>query len=148
MSYQEKKHTVSLFSAILVFGIYFGIVYSRYEGANLEGAELLRFWGAAMLILIPVTIVARMIIEMIFIIVNKISTKESPPSYTDELDKIIELKALRVNFFVFILGFFLAMGALVLQMTITSMFVILLFSGFVSEAAGILWRLYLYRKGV
>ncbi|GIP37704.1 hypothetical protein J31TS4_09840 [Paenibacillus sp. J31TS4] len=148
MSYQEKKTIVSLFSAILVFGIYCWFVYLRYSEMSLEGGELLRFWGAVMLILVPVTMVARMILEIIFIIINRLSTKELPPRFADELDKIIEWKATRIAFFVFILGFLIAMGSLVLHATLTSMFVILLASGFVSEVAGILWRLYLFRKGV
>lgn len=148
MSYQEKKNIVSLISAIVVFGAYCWNVYLRFNEANPEGAELFRFWGAAILILVPVSMVARMIIEIIFIIINRIATKEVTPSFADELDKIIELKAMRISYFVFILGFLLAMGSLVLQMTPSSMFIIMFLSGFTADVAGIIWRLYLYRKGV
>ena len=148
MSYQEKKNIVSLISTILIFGSYCGAVYVRYHDANLAGAELFRFWGAVILILIPVTIVAKVIIEIVFIIINRIATKEMEPSFADELDKLIELKAMRMSYFVFILGFLLAMGSLVLQMTPSVMFVILIFSGFISDVASSVTRLYHYRKGV
>lgn len=148
MSYQEKKNIVSLISAIVVFGAYCWNVYLRFHDTNPEGAELFRFWGATILILIPVTMVARLVIEIIFIIINRIVTKESAPSFADELDKIIELKAIRISYFVFILGFLLAMGSLALQMTPSSMFIIMFFSGFTADVVGIIWRLYLYRKGV
>jgi uncharacterized membrane protein len=148
VSYQEKKQIVSLFGAIAVFGAYCWNVYLRYHGASLEGAELFHFWGAAILILIPVTMVVRLVIEIIFIIINWIVTKEKAPSFADELDKMIELKAMRVSYFVFILGFLLAMGSLVVQKTPSSMFIIMFLSGFIADAAGIIWRLYLYRKGV
>ncbi|MFD0698993.1 hypothetical protein ACFQZT_33500 [Paenibacillus sp. GCM10027628] len=148
MSYQEKKNIVSLISAIVVFGTYCWNVYLRYNETNMEGAELFHFWGAAFLILIPVTMVARMIIEIIFIIINRIATKEKAPSFADELDKIIELKAIRISYFVFIFGFLIAMGSLVLHATPSSMFIILFLSGFIADVAGIIWRLYLYRKGV
>ncbi|PYI54550.1 hypothetical protein [Paenibacillus flagellatus] len=148
MSYQEKKQIVSLFSAFLVFGAYCWIVYIRYNDMLPEGTELIRFWGAAMLILVPVTMVARLIIEILFIVINWLSTKEAAPSFTDELDKIIDLKAIRISYFVFILGFFMAMGSLVVQTSLTSMFVILFLAGFTADVAGILWRLHLYRKGV
>lgn len=148
MSYQEKKNIVSLISTILIFGSYCGAVYFRYSDMNLEGAELFRFWGAVILILIPVTIVAKVIIEIVFIIINRIATKEVEPSFVDELDKLIELKAMRMSYFVFILGFLLAMGSLVLQMTPSVMFVILIFSGFISDVASCVTRLYHYRKGV
>jgi hypothetical protein len=92
--------------------------------------------------------VVRLVIEIIFIIINWIVTKEKAPSFADELDKMIELKAMRVSYFVFILGFLLAMGSLVVQKTPSSMFIIMFLSGFIADAAGIIWRLYLYRKGV
>ncbi|MFC5471803.1 hypothetical protein ACFPPD_24295 [Cohnella suwonensis] len=148
MSYQEKKNVVSLFSSILIFGSYCLYVFLRYDDANLEGTELYRFWGAVILILIPVSVVARIVIEIIFMIVNGIATKEKAPNFSDELDKLIELKAIRVTFFVFILGFLIAMGTLVMREPVSTMFIILFLAGFVSEVAGILWRLYLYRKGV
>lgn len=139
---------MQLISATVVFGAYCWIVYLRFQDLNPEGVELFRFWGAVFLILIPVTMVVRMIIEIIFMIINRMATKEEAPSFADELDKIIDLKAMRVSYFVFILGFFLAMGSLTLQMTPTTMFIILLLSGYTSESVGIIWRLYLYRKGV
>lgn len=148
MSYQEKKNIVSLISTILIFGSYCLYVFLRFNDANVEGAELFRFWGAVILILIPVSIVAKIIIEIVFIIINRIATKEVEPSFTDELDKLIDLKAMRISYFVFIFGFLLAMGSLVLQMPPSAMFIILFLAGFTSEVASILWRLYLYRKGV
>lgn len=148
MSYQEKKNIVSLISTILIFGSYCLYVFLRFNDANVEGAELFRFWGAVILILIPVSIVAKIIIEIVFIIINRIATKEVEPSFADELDKLIDLKAMRIAYFVFIFGFLLAMGSLVLQMPTSTMFIILFLSGFTSEVASILWRLYLYRKGV
>ncbi|MFC5529829.1 hypothetical protein [Cohnella yongneupensis] len=148
VSYQEKKHTVSLISSFVIFGIYSWIVYLRYNDANLEGTELMRTWGAIILILIPISMVARIIIEIAFVIGNRIATKEKEPTFADELDKLIELKAMRVSYFAFIIGFLLAMGSLVMDMKPSAMFVILFLSGFLSEAVGIVWRLYLYRKGV
>ncbi|EFM08778.1 conserved hypothetical protein [Paenibacillus curdlanolyticus YK9] len=148
MSYQEKKHIVSLFSSILIFGSYCFYVYLRYHDAVMEGTELFRFWGAVILILIPVTIVAKIIIEIIFVIINRIATNEAAPAFADELDKQIELRAMRFSYLVFVFGFLLAMGSLVLEMKISVMFIILILSGFLSEVAGIGLRLYLYRKGV
>ncbi|MWC30961.1 hypothetical protein [Paenibacillus sp. MMS18-CY102] len=148
MSYQEKKNIVSLISSIMIFGSYCLYVYMKYKDAIMEGTELFRFWGAVILILIPVTIVAKIVIEIVFIIINRIATKEVEPSFADEFDKQIELRAMRVSYFVFILGFLLAMASLVLEMNVSVMFATLILSGFLSEAASIGTRLYLYRKGV
>lgn len=148
MSYQEKKNIVSLISTFVIFGSYCLYVYLRYNDAILEGEELFRFWGAVILVLIPVTIVAKIIIEIVFNIVNRITTKEKEPTFADELDKLIELKAMRAGYFVFILGFLLAMGSQVLHMGPAAMFVILILAGFTSEASCVIARLYHYRKGV
>lgn len=148
MSYQEKKNIVQLISSTVIFAVYCLFVYLRDKDTTLEGEELFRHWGAVILILIPISIVARIVIEIIFIIIHRIATSEKEPSFADELDKLIELKAMRVSYFVFLLGFLLAMGALVLDGQLSAMFIILLLSGFVSEAAGILWKLRLYRRGV
>ena len=76
------------------------------------------------------------------------ATNEKEPSFADELDKLIELKATRISHYVFVLGFLLSMGSLVMNISPSVMFSILILSGFVSELAGIITQLYLYRRGV
>ncbi|CAM4450941.1 hypothetical protein FHS16_004104 [Paenibacillus endophyticus] len=148
MSYQEKKNIVSLMSTVLISTIYFVYVLQRYQEVALNQTETFRFWGSAILILIPVSIVAKIIIHIMFSIINTIATKEKDPAFSDELDKLIELKATKTSHYVFLLGFVLAMASLVMNMQPSAMFIILFFSGFVAELAGIVTQLYLYRKGV
>ncbi|MRN52296.1 hypothetical protein [Paenibacillus monticola] len=147
MSYQEKKNVVSLLSTLLIFGFYCSYVFQVHQ----ESTELIdnfRFWGASILILIPVSIVVKIIITIVFNIIYRITTNEIEPSFSDELDKLIELKATRNSHYVFILGFLLSMGSLVIEMPPSTMFIILIFSGLVSEVAGVITQLYLYRRGV
>ncbi|MBT2292596.1 hypothetical protein J7E73_26365 [Paenibacillus albidus] len=148
MSYQEKKNVVSLFSTILIFSFYCLYVFQTYPEAVQESAETFRFWASVILILIPVSIAAKIIITIVFNIIYRITTNEKEPSFTDELDKLIELKASRNSHYVFILGFVLSMGSLVLNMPPYAMFIILIFSGLVSEVVGVITQLYLYRRGV
>jgi hypothetical protein len=148
MSFQEKKNIVSLFSTVLIFTIYIMYVSQRYLESSLDATETFKFWGSAILILIPIAMVAKMIIHIVFSILNTIATKEKEPRFSDELDRLIELKATRNSHYVFVLGFVAAMGSLVVDMSSTVMFVILLFSGFVAEVVGITTKLYLYRRGV
>jgi hypothetical protein len=148
MSYQEKKSIVSMLSSAITFGSYCWYVFLRYQD-ELFGTEVnFRFWGAVILILIPVSIVAKIVVSIVFIMINRMATREIEPSFEDELDKLIESKATRVSHYVFIFGFILAMGALALEQPPSVMFVILFFSGFLSEAAGLSTKLYLYRRGV
>jgi hypothetical protein len=148
MSYQEKKNIVSLISTLLIFTCYCTYVFQRYPAALLDQSDSFKFWGAVILILIPVTMVAKIIIELVFNIINRITTNEKEPSFSDELDKLIELKATKNSHYVFILGFLVAMGSLVVDMPPFVMFLILISAGFVSEVVGVITQLYLYRRGV
>src|SRR4051794_37145076 len=105
MTYQEKKSILSLISAILIFGFYCLYMYPRYPGGGLESMETFRFWGSFVLILTLFSIVAHIMISIIFNIVFRMTTSEKEPKFADELDKLIDLKAARNSFFVFIIGF-------------------------------------------
>ena len=106
-----------------------------------------RFWGKAFLILIPVMIVAQIIIHIIFIIINKIVTNEDAPSFMDERDKLIELKAVRISHWLFSLGFLPAMGSQAMGMQPWVMFITLVASGFIASCFSEITKIYLYRKG-
>jgi hypothetical protein len=87
-------------------------------------------------------------ISIIFNIVFRIMTREKEPAFADELDKLIDLKANRNSFFVFIVGFLLAMGSLVMYQPLQVMFIILIISGFISDVTGSVTKFYHYRRGV
>lgn len=148
MTYQEKKSIVSLISAVLIFVSYCLYMYPRYPKGGLESTEIYHFWGSFVLILTLVSIVAHIIISIIFNIVFRITTREKEPNFADELDKLIDLKATRNSFFVFVVGFLLAMGALVVYQPSQVMFMILIASGFLSDVTGSVTKLYHYRRGV
>ncbi len=148
MTYQEKKSIVSLISAILIFGTYCLYMYPRHPVGGLESLETFRYWGSFVLNLILFSIVAHIIISIVFNIFFRITTGEKEPTFADELDKLIELKATRNSFFVFIIGFLLAMGSLVIYQPSQVMFIILITSGFISDVTGSITKLYHYRRGV
>lgn len=148
MSYQEKKNVVSLISTLVIFGLYCLYLFQKHQIGSIDSTDTFRFWGAAILILIPVSIVAKIITFIVFNIIFRITTNEKEPSFSDELDNLIELKATRNSHYIFILGFLLAMGSLVMDMKPSVMFIILLSSGFLSEMVGVITQLYLYRRGV
>jgi hypothetical protein len=148
MTYQEKKSVVSLISAILIFVSYCLYMYPRFPGGGLESLETFRYWGSFVLILTLLSIVAHIFISIIFNIIFRITTGEKEPTFADELDKLIELKAHRNSFFVFIIGFLLAMGSLIVYQPSQWMFIILIVSGFISDVTGSITKLYHYRRGV
>lgn len=148
MTYQEKKSIVSLIGAVLIFAVYSSIMYPRHPGEGAETAEIFRYWGSYVLILTLVSIFAHIVIGIVFNIVHRTTTGEKEPSFADELDKLIDLKAFRNSFLVFVLGFLTSMGALAAGQPSQAMFVILIAAGFLSDVTGSATRLYHYRRGV
>lgn len=147
MTFQEKKSIVSLFSTVLIFISYCLYMYPKYPEGGPQ-TETLHYWGSFVLILTLVSIIANIIITIIFNIIFRITTNEKEPSFEDELDKLIGLKAFRNSFFVFVIGFLIAMSSLAMEQPLQMMFMTLIASGFISELAGSATKLYHYRKGV
>ncbi|XEC94779.1 hypothetical protein AB6A23_26425 [Paenibacillus tarimensis] len=148
MSFQEKRNIVSLLVTLLLFPLYCMYVYDKYQEGRFITTDEFGFWAAFILILIPVSIAAKIIIHIVFSVINTIATKEKEPAFADELDKIIVLKATRNSHYVFMIGFVLSMVPLVMGMPHYVMFITLIASGFVSEVAGVVTQLYHYRRGV
>ena len=147
-STKEKQIFVSLVTSMLIFGLYSLYVYHNYIAGHPEVLNDFKFWGKAFLIFIPVAIVVQIIIHIIFAIINKIVTNEDVSTMSDEMDKFIELKALRISHWIFTLGFFLAMGSQAIEMPPFMMFIILICSGLVSSVVEGIAQIYFYRKGV
>lgn len=147
MSYQERRALVNLISTILITGVYSAYMLQRYPESSPYSAEVFRFWGSFVLILIPVSIVAKIIIHIVFSIINTVATHETEPAITDERDKLIELKATRNSLYVFATGFFAAMGSLVMEQSPSVMFIILIGTGVVSDMVSELSQFYFYRRG-
>jgi len=147
MSSQERQAVVSLLTTFLLAAFFLVYVLPRYPAGNPYSAAVFHFWGLAVVILIPVSIVANIAMSIVFSIVYSMATHEKASSFTDERDKFIELRALRNAVYVFTCGFFLAMGSLVIGMPPSVMFIILMCSGYVSVMVGTITQLYLYRKG-
>ena len=148
MSYQERQSLVSLISTILVFVLYSAFMAQRYPDAGEYSPEVFRFWGAFILILIPVSIVTQIILHIVFSIINAIATREEESLIVDERDKLIELKATRSGLYVFAVGVLLAMGSLVINMPPSAMFIILIIAGMLSSVISDALQLVSYRRGL
>ena len=147
MSFHEKRALVSLASAVLIPLIYAAMMWPRLPTGDAYGVEVFRFWGSFFIILIPVVIVAKIAIYILFSIINTIATRENDPGLEDERDKLIEARANLNSANVFALGFVLAMLALVLDQPPTTMFIILFIGGITSEIISELSQFVFYRRG-
>lgn len=147
MSFQEKRSIVSLFSNLLISILYLIYILKFHSTTNPLNNNDLAFWGGLILLLVPVKVFGKIVIHIIFLIINKIVTNEDEPNFSDELDKLIELKSLKIVFIIFMSGFVLSMAAIVIGYTASTMFVLLISSLILSEVAGDLSQIYFYRKG-
>jgi len=148
MGHQEKQSIVSIIGSVLIIGFYTLYVYKNQVAGDLEILNDFRFWGKSFLWLIPIGIGVQIVIHILFAIGNRIVTREDMPEISDERDKLIELKSIRISHWIFVFGFMLSMGSLALGMKPYVMFITLLSSGFLASLVSEVAKIIYYRKGV
>ena len=148
MSYQEKQNIVNIFSGLLVTVIYALLVYQRHLQGNFDLTEDFRTWGIIFLIFIGISIVVRIIIQIIFHIANAIATREENIPVEDERDQLIKLKATRNSYYAFTSGFVLSVVGLALGMPVHWIFIAFVGFGLIAEILDNGSQIYYYRKGI
>jgi hypothetical protein len=148
MSYQEKENIVNIFSGVLISGIYSWIIYQKHLEGVFDLTEDFRKWGVIFLIFIGVSIVARIIIYIIFHIINAITTREDKIPVDDERAKLIRLKATRNSHHIFSGGFVISVTALAIGMPVYWIFIVFIISGVLSEVIDNASQIYYHRKGI
>ena len=148
MSYQEKQNIVNIFSGLLVTVIYALMVYQRHLQGNFDLREDFRTWGIIFLIYIGISIVVRIIIQIIFHIINAIATREEKVPVEDERDQLVKLKATRNSYYAFSSGFVISVVGLALGMPVHWIFIAFVGFGLIAEILDNGSQIYYYRKGI
>lgn len=148
MEQKERQILVSIIGSFLIVGGYSLYVYNKYIAGNPAIIDDLSFWGKAFMVLIPIGIVVQIVIHILFAIANKIATDEDIATISDERDRLIELKSIRISHWLFTLGFFLAMGSQALGMRPWVMFAALLGAGFLASIASEAAKIFYYRRRI
>ncbi len=153
MTYQERRSLTNIVMTILVTGIYALIVYAKYNNGDFDTDNMMRLWSLIILVFIPISVAARIVMLIIFRIFAEISdevkgSKEIDRDIVDERDKLIELKANRNSLIVFALGFMLALLTQVLEYSVSAFFITLVAGGFVSDIISNISEIVYYRRGV
>lgn len=169
MSYQERRTVVSLICGIAIIAAYCIYAFGRYR-AGLVAEGDLKFWAGAILTFVGIGIVASIVIQIIFHILmsigigvrmgaqmkirdeqiddQKIEKSIRAEMVEDEMDRLIELKSLRVGFAIAGIGFIAGLIALLLGSSAAVMLNIF----FLSAAGGAVLegvvQLYYYRRGL
>jgi len=148
MSYQEKQNIVNIFSGVLITAIYALLIIKRQQEGNFDLREDFDTWGIIFLIYITASIVVRIIIQIVFHIINAIATREEQVPVTDERDKLITLKATRNSYYVFTSGFVLSVMSLAIGMPVYGIFIAFVATGLLAEIIDNGSQIYYYRKGI
>ena len=148
MTYQEKQNVVNIFSGLLITAIYALIVFQRHQQGRFDLTEDFTKWGILFLIYIGVSVAARIVILIIFHIINAIATREEDVPEEDERDKLVKLKAIRNSHYVFSGGFVLSVMGLAVGMPVHWIFIAFVCFGLISEIIDNTSQIYYYRKGI
>jgi hypothetical protein len=148
MTYQEKESIVNIFSGLLITGLFALNVWQRHIEGQIDLTQDFSAWGVIFLWFIGVSIVARIIIYIIFHILNAIATRETNIPVSDERDKLIKLKSLRNGYYVFTSAFVLSVIGLAIGMPVYGMFIAFVAGGLMSEIVENGSQIYFNRKGI
>ena len=148
MNFEVKNIYAGFASTVVIFSIYFVVVSNMYAAGRFEGPEGMALLGKAILALMAGGIVVHILMTILANIVIAILQNDPEPSFVvDERDKLIELRGLRVSYYVFGAGYVAAMIAMALGMAVFWVFNLLLvfcaLSALTEAAVKLVW----YRRG-
>ena len=140
ISFKEKSLWTSLIITIVIFGYYFSRVFSALNQPTVDTSGLITLFIGVVFAMIVLEIVSHITLTAIY--------KKEANDFNDERDKLIELKAIRISYYILILGVFQAVVSLLMgKSPIMSTNIILLFF-VVAQIAGDITQLVYYRKGI
>lgn len=165
MSYQEKRTVVSIITGAIVLAAYCIYAFGQYNSGAVAQGDL-KFWAGTILIFIGIGVAASIVIQIIFHILlsvaiaaqkkirdencddKEIEKTIGAEMVEDEMDKLIELKSMRIGFFFAGIGFVAGLVALVLNYSSVVMLNILFLSFLSGSLLDGFTQLYYYRKGI
>ena len=150
MSFQEKNISVTLVSFSLILIFYTIRLFQMATGDGLNSAELFRLWGIVIFFGIIVTIIGMILTHGVSAAIEAIKTGNDDPDIEDiedERDKLIDLRGTKVTHNISSIGGFFAMLSFVLGQSPLVMFALFILFGLISQVAGDIYRLVLYRRG-
>ena len=152
MYYKEKRTIATLISGILLFAIYCIYALKWVRVGNL-GNDL-QFWAGKMLIFIGMGIIATIVIQIVFHVINAIVNEvkhqeQDDTDIEDEMDKLISLKAMRNAYIIVCIGFGFSLISLVFLKHPPLVMINIIYISFnVGSIFEGFSQLYFYRRGV
>ena len=165
MSYQEKRSLLTIIVGFFILVSYSIYAYTNYQNGSIS-ADDLPAWATRILIFIGIgiglTIITQILFHIIYSIVIAIHEKSLNPEMsdkdiekivkqtmiTDEMDKLVELKSLRVGFAIAGIGFMLSLLFILLGYApMIMMQTIFISFSFGSICEGLM-QIFYYRRGI
>lgn len=148
MPFQQKNLYASIFSSLLIFGIYFWRVSVLYTAGRFDGDLGNALIGKSILWLIGGGIVVHIGAMMLFSILFAIAANDPKPSFVvDERDRQFELHAVRASFYIFGAGYVVSMIALAMGGSSFLVFNMIVASMGIATMSEAFMQLYQYRRG-
>ena len=147
MSQSESRTVAYLISSLVGAVLYLAYAVQQYQDGSFNSDTISSSWGIAVLAVIGIQIVLSIISAILVSIGLAIKEREEVPELSDERDQLIELRANRISFSVFGVGFLIAMITLAAGIAPLVMFNLIVFSLFTGAISGYVSQLYRYRRG-
>lgn len=160
MSYPQKRTLVNTITMALIYAVYAFTAFSKH---TIDSA--LRPWAVTMLTFIGITVIVVVIVQIVFHVILSVgvsvkeAVKRADPEDSeieealkgemveDERDKLIELRAARVDTITLTGGLMLGLVSIVLGFPYAVMLNLIFGAFFVGNIAKGIVNLFLYRKG-
>jgi hypothetical protein len=165
MSYQEKRTILTILSGTIIFVIYTIYAITSYKN-QVNLLDDMTFWAKTMLIFIGIGIVVTIILQILFhigfSIAIAIKEKKSNPDtdhealekiikarmVTDEMDKLVELKSMRIGFMSAGIGFVWGLITILFNYPPAVMINIIFASFLLGSIFEGVAQLFFYRRGI
>lgn len=149
MSPQERRAATTLVTQLIVFSIYAVTMLNYMVAGRFDAPDGFTFIGRSVFVLIAASIVITIIARILLAIGTAIVTREDDQeSFTDERDRLIELKSMKISFTTFSTLFVAAMAVLALTLAMpTTVLLLIIVAMFLSSVVGEAVKLVLYRRG-
>jgi small-conductance mechanosensitive channel len=148
MSIHERQALLSFFSSAAIALLYSQRAIEGYPDAAAYSPEVFHFWGMYFVNLIIVSIIAKIIIAIVFAILSSIANAEQEPDFTDERDRLIQLKSMRNSYVIFLVIFVIAIISVAAQYPPAVLFIGLLAAGLTADLASDVSKFIYNRRGV
>jgi hypothetical protein len=138
-TFREKSAWISFVVILVAFGIYFGLLTLHL--LHPESSPHPHFFGLFMLL-----VVAVVVLEVVLHILVAVRSPADAGAPVDERDRLINLKAARVAFYVLMTGTFLSIGTMHLGATAWFMGNCVFFAIWIAELTRLGSQVVLYRR--